>query len=324
DRHQYLRGPYEGPERRGPEWRYKKSRLAAALLLHDLRGGSEVHAAHAAAARHRRHRRLFLRHFGDHRLGGHEKAGDRGGVLECGAHHLGRIDDALLDHVDIVFGLGVEAECLRLVVHDLADHDRALDARVLGDLPDRGFQCLEHDVDAGLDVVIVVVDPADRLLGAQQCDTAAGHDAFLDRGAGGVERILDAVLLLLHLDLGGAADADHRDTACELRQPLLQFLAIVIGRGLLDLLLDLTDAGFDVLLLAGAVHDRGLLLLDDDLFGAAEHRRGHVLELDAEVFRDQLATGEDRDVFEHCLAAVAEAGGLDGGDFEPTAEFVDH
>src|SRR5881398_1860934 len=56
-------------------------------------------------------------------------------------------------------------------------------------------------------------------------------------------------------------------TPPELRQPLLQFLAIVIGGGLLDLLLDLADAGFDVLLLAGAIHDRGLLLVDDDLFG---------------------------------------------------------
>ena len=80
---------------------------------------------------------------------------------------------------------------------------------------------------------------------------------------------------------------------------------------------------FDVLLLAGAVDDRGLLLLDDDLLGAAEHRGGHVLELDAEVFRDQLAAGEDGDVLEHGLAAVAEAGGLDRGDLEPAAQLVD-
>jgi hypothetical protein len=52
--------------------------------------------------------------FGDHRLGGDEQAGDRGGVLQGGAHDLGRIDDALADHVDILFGLGVEAEGLDL------------------------------------------------------------------------------------------------------------------------------------------------------------------------------------------------------------------
>ena len=36
------------------------------------------------------------------------------------------------------------------------------------------------------------------------------------------------------------------------------------------------------------------------------------------------ATGEDGDVFEHGLAAVAEAGGLDGADVEGAAELVDH
>ncbi len=37
-----------------------------------------------------------------------------------------------------------------------------------------------------------------------------------------------------------------------------------------------------------------------------------VLELDAEVFGDELAAGEDGDVFQHGLAAIAEARGLDG------------
>ncbi len=52
--------------------------------------------------------------------------------------------------------------------------------------------------------------------------------------------------------------------------------------------------------------------------------RGHVLELDAEIFRDQLASSENRDVLEHRLAAVAEAGSLDGGHFEATAQLVDN
>ena len=82
--------------------------------------------------------------------------------------------------------------------------------------------------------------------GAQQRDAAARQDAFLDRGAGRVHRVVDAILALLHLDLGGAADADHRDAAGELGQPLLQLLAVVVGGGLLDLRLDLGDAALDV------------------------------------------------------------------------------
>src|SRR5712672_3042566 len=83
------------------------------------------------------------------------------------------------------------------------------------------------------------------------------------------------------------------------------------------------DASLDVLLLAGAVDDRRLLLLDDDLLGAPEHRGRHVLELDAEFLRNELTAGEDRDVLEHGLAAVTEAGGFDGGNLESAAELVD-
>ena len=113
----------------------------------------------------------------------------------------------------------------------------------------------------------------DRLLGAQQRDAAAGNDAFLDRRAGGVEGVVDAVLLLLDLDLGRAADADHRNAAGELGQTLLQLLLVVVRGGLLDLRLDLGDAALDLLLLAGAVDDRGVLLGDRHLLGAAEHLR---------------------------------------------------
>ena len=40
-----------------------------------------------------------------------------------------------------------------------------------------------------------------------------------------------------------------------------------------------------------------------------------VFELDAEVLGDELAAGEDGDVLEHGLAAIAEAGRLHGCDF---------
>jgi hypothetical protein len=44
------------------------------------------------------------------------------------------------------------------------------------------------------------LDGSIGLTHAHQRDTAARDDAFFDRGAGGVQRVLDASLLLLHLD----------------------------------------------------------------------------------------------------------------------------
>ena len=58
---------------------------------------------------------------------------------------------------------------------------------------------------------------------AQQRNAAARQDTFLNRGAGCMHGVIDAVLALLHLDLGRAADAEHRDAAGELGQSLCSF-----------------------------------------------------------------------------------------------------
>src|SRR5436190_672254 len=83
------------------------------------------------------------------------------------------------------------------------------------------------------------------------------------------EGVLDAVLLLLHLRLGGRADLHDGDAAGELREALLELLAVEVGVGGLDLRLDLVDAALDRLRLAGPVDERRRVLRDDDAAGAA-------------------------------------------------------
>ena len=75
---------------------------------------------------------------------------------------------------------------------------------------------------------------------------------------------------------------------------------------------------------AGTLDDGRLVLGDDDLAGAAEQVEVGVLELEADLLGDDLATGEDGDVAEHGLATVTEAGGLDGDRLEGAADLVDH
>ena len=161
-------------------------------------------------------------------------------------------------------------------------------------------------------LLVVELERVERRLRADERDAAAGDDALFDGRAGRVERVFDAGLLLLHLGLGGCADLDDRDAADELREALLELLAIVVGRGVLDLGADLGDAALDLVLVAGAVDDRGVVLVDGDALGAAEVGDRDVLELEAELLGDDLTAGEDGDVLEHLLAAIAEARGLDG------------
>ena len=136
--------------------------------------------------------------------------------------------------------------------------------------------------------------------------------------------VINAVFLLFHFNFGRTTDTDHGNTASQLGQTLLQFLTVVIRGGVFDLLLDLANAGFDVGFLASTVNDGGLVLGNADFLGGAEHVEGDILELDAEVFGNQLTIGQDRHVFHHRLATITEARSLDGSNLEAATQLVDH
>ena len=82
------------------------------------------------------------------------------------------------------------------------------------------------------------------------------------------------------------------------------------------------DVRIGVVTFPGTLDDRGLVLGDDDLAGLAEQVEVRGVELEADLLGDDLAAGEDGDVFQHGLAAVTEAGGLNGDRLESTADLV--
>src|SRR5690606_40743355 len=67
---------------------------------------------------------------------------------------------------------------------------------------------------------------------------------------------------LFRSDLGRGTDVDHGHAADQLREALLELLAVVVAGGVLDLGADLLDAGADVARGAGAVDDRAVALVD--------------------------------------------------------------
>ena len=60
-----------------------------------------------------------------------------------------------------------------------------------------------------------------------------------------------------------------------------------------------------------------------DLAGAAQQLDGSVLELIAQVAADDGAAGQDGDILQHFLAAVAKAGSLDSNHIQAAAQTVD-
>src|SRR5690606_6530129 len=102
-----------------------------------------------------------------------------------------------------------------------ADNDRTFGTGIFGDLANRCFNRPSHDLDA--DTLIVVRDrkALERLNGTQESDTATRENAFLYRGAGRMQRIVDAVLFLLHFDFRRATDADDGNAPGKLGKTFL-------------------------------------------------------------------------------------------------------
>src|SRR4029077_20508997 len=180
---------------------------------------------------------------------------------------------------------------------DFLDNERAFAARVVGKLTRRLFNRPTNNRHADFLIASEALPVVERFFRAHQRDTAACDDAFLNRGTRGVQRIFDTSFFLFHLGLGRSADVDDRNTACEFRQALLQFLAIVIAGRLFNLTTDLGDAALDIGFFAFAFDNGGVLLVNGDALGSAELFDLDVLKLDAEIFTDQSAAGQHRDIF---------------------------
>ena len=211
-----------------------------------------------------------------------------------------------------------------MLEHHFLDDEGTFDAGVEAQRAEGLFDRLTDDLGADLLVADEGVDDGvDGLDGAQESDTTTGDDAFFNGRTGGVQGVVDAVLLLLELGLGRGTHVDDGDAAGQLGEAFLELFLIVVGGGLVDLATDELHAALDVGGLAGTLDDRGVLLVSDDALGATEVSHLDGFELDTEVIGDEAATGEDGDVFHHGLAAVAEARGLDGADVDRTAEAVD-
>ena len=281
-----------------------------------------AHSAHSAAHAAFGHSRFFLfRNFRDEAFRGEEESGDGGSVLQSGARDLLRVDDALFEHVDVFAGCRVEA-LVAILGEDFLDDNAAFVTAVRRDGAEGFFDRAADDVRADR-LVTGELEVVQGDGSSEERDAASGDDAFLDRRACGVQSILDAGFLFLHLGLGGRADVDHGDAAGEFRKTFLKFFTVVIGGRLLDLFADLVDASEDRGLFAGAFDDRRVFLADGDSLGLAELFDLDGIKFDAEVFGDAGSAREDRDVLEHGFSAVAESGGLHGADIEDAAHLVD-
>src|SRR5580698_6850262 len=258
---------------------------------------------------------------GNQALGGQHETRDARRVLKRGPNDLHRIDDAHLEQVTVGVARRVVAEVV-FALSDLVDDDRPFEARVLRNHSNRLFEGATNDLDAGL-LLLGDLQTIESGLAAQQRYATTGDDPFFDRRTRRVQRVFDASLLLLHLGLRRRTNLDDGNAADELGKALLELLAVVVTGRRFDLFADLFDSALDLGLVTRSVDDGRVVLVERDSLGAPEVGDRDVLELEAELFRDDLTASEHRDVLEHLLAAIPEARRLGGGAVQRTAELVD-
>src|ERR1700740_2903176 len=105
-------------------------------------------------------------------------------------------------------------------------------------------------------------------------------------------------LLLLHFGLRRGAYTDNGHAASELGQTLLQFFAIVVRSGFLDLTADLVNPTLDIFGRTFALNDCRVFLLDRDPLRPAEIFQREVFKLDPKVLGKTTTTGEHRNILE--------------------------
>ena len=132
------------------------------------------------------------------------------------------------------------------------------------------------------------------------------------------------MLLLLEFNLSVSTNLDYTNAAGKLRQTLLQFLAIPVAVGTVNLALDLRDTVLHNGSVASAIHDGGVVLGDDNAASATEYFKTNLVNLETNLCSNNLAAGEDCDVFQDCLATVTEGRCLHGSRCEGATDAVDH
>src|SRR6202162_2656876 len=105
--------------------------------------GLVIHTAHAT--RTTRSRFFFLGHLSHQCFCGKHESGDRSGVLQRRAGHLGRIDDASLYQVLVFAGSHVEPFIAPAILDFLNDQSAFLPS-VVGELACRKLECASNDL----------------------------------------------------------------------------------------------------------------------------------------------------------------------------------
>ena len=240
--------------------------------------------------------------------------------MQRSTRYLGWIQHAHLDHVAIFTRGSVVAKVAFAFKHFI-NHDRRLVTSIGSDFTQRLLNGTQHDLDAGVLLVVVAFD-GNRSTGTQQCHAAASHDAFFNGSTGCVQRIFNAGFFLFHFYFGCSANFDQRNTTGQLGNTFLQLFLVVVASRFFDLDTHLRHAGLDGVFFASAINDGGVFFSHFNFFGLTHLSQSCFFQRQAHFFGDDCAAGQNSDVFQHGLATIAKAWGFNSNSLQDAANVV--
>ena len=138
-----------------------------------------------------------------------------------------------------------------------------------------------------------------------------------------MQRVFYACLLLFEFDFARSADINLRDAASEFRKTLLKLLTVIVAVSAFNFSADLIATTLDARGATSTFDDRGLVGINHKFLHLTKVLDRDLVEVDAEILHNGLTTGENREIFEHGLAAIAIAWRLHSADIEHAAQLVD-
>ena len=192
-------------------------------------------------------------------------------------------------------GTSVVSEGTLAVTNTLYDYSTLLSS-ISYDLTERLLDSTLDDLDTRALVVGVALELLNRRDSADVSGTTTRYGTLFDRCTCSAERILDTILLLLHLDLAASTYVEDGNTARELSKTLLELLTIIVALRILNLMTDLVSAICDSLLVTVAIDDSGLVLDDRDRLSATEHVDRGILQRQTCVLANDSTTRQDSHV----------------------------
>ena len=131
------------------------------------------------------------------------------------------------------------------------------------------------------------------------------------------------MLLLFQFHFSGSANFDHTYATSQLGQALLELLAVIVAGRLFNQGADLAHTSLDLLLFASPLDDSRVVFGNYNCAGPSQVTETGILKFEAGLLGDDFTTGENSDIFQYGITAVAKARSLHGHDIKGTAQFVD-